>query len=116
MAKIYEEFMKKIEINRFLKGIIVHAKSTLGNCHDWLILVAYVSIDAYGQYKIGRHISYDIDGERFRFNEGRVMTWGSLDAYEFYEPSLEQKQIIIRFLKQRGYKFVPILNKLIKKQ
>jgi len=100
--------MKEIIIDEHTKGILVFAK---GNHSEWLILISNVRNGV-----INRHISYDIISDTFLFDNGKVHDWGITRGYSFYEPTLEQKQLIINKLKEYGYKFIPILNKVVRKK
>lgn len=99
--------MKEIIIDKHTKGILVFAKA---KDSKWLILISNVR-----NGEINRHISYDIIDDTFLFDGGEIRCWGNTRGYSFYEPTLEQKQLIINKLKEKGYKFIPILNKLVKK-
>ena len=99
--------MKEIFITENTKGILVFAKAKNS---EWLVLIANVHGNC-----IRRHISYDITSDTFCFDNGKIKDWGVTRGYSFYKPTLEQKQLIIDKLKENGYKFIPILNKLVKK-
>jgi len=107
--------MKKVEIDINTKGIVVFAKGR--NVYDdWLVMVTRVDKVGSGDLKIYGHIFYNISEEKWYFSDGdENYAWGNINHWDFFEPTIEQKQIIIGQLKKMGYKYVPILNKLIKK-
>ena len=114
---------KKMSMWVGLKGVIVYAKYQ-GNRSglDWIILVSSVEmIDTWPPSKkepylgIKRYLSYNVGFQSFLINE-IPQVWGQMDGYDFYEPTEEQKKIVIDELAKKGYKFVPVLNKLIKKK
>lgn len=107
---------KKIKLDLSSKGVLVCA-----NTRDktWLILISeFVYKDDLGgvTITINRHISYDVTEGIIYFEDGLPKRWGSISLISsFYEPTKEEKKFIAQELAKRGYKFVPILNKLIKK-
>jgi hypothetical protein len=110
--------MKKINIDRHTKGIIVYAKSNNVNYNDWLVLVSYVTNSMYthNELRFYGYIFYDCKRGTWFFYENEPRPWGDTGYWEFYEATNEQKQIIINELKRRGFKYVPILDKLIQKK
>ena len=40
----------------------------------------------------------------------------NISNWEFFEPTKEQKQKVVDALKEKGYKYVPVLNKIIYKR
>lgn len=107
---------RKVNININTKGIIVFAKGKNGFA-DWLVMVTRVDDVGLGNLKIYGHIFYNISDKIWYFSDGNEnYAWGQINNHwDFFEPTIEQKQIIIGELKKMGYKYVPILNKLIKK-
>lgn len=112
--------MKEINIDKHTKGIIVYAKSICANYSDWLVLVSYVtdSLYTHNELRFYGYVFYDCGRNRWFFYEHEPKPWGDTDTkhWELYEATNEQKQIIINELKHRGYKYVPILDKLIQKK
>ena len=111
--------MKKINIDKHTKGIIVYAKSNSINYNDWLVLVSDVTDSKYtpDELRLYGYIFYQYsERNKWYFCENEPEPWGDTGHWEFYEATNEQKQIIINELKHRGYKYVPILDKLIKKK
>ena len=105
--------MKRVEIDTNTKGIVLFAKGKDGYS-DWLVLVTRV--EDIGVLKIYGHIFYNISEKAWYFSGGdENYAWGNINHWDFFEPTIEQKQTIIGQLKKMGYKYVPILNKLIKK-
>ena len=99
------------------KGIIVYAKSNSGSYSDWLVLVSYVTDSLYtpNELRLYGYVFYDCKRGGWFFYENGPCPWGDTGHWEFYEATNGQKQIIIDELKRRGFKYVPILDKLIKK-
>lgn len=105
----------KVDISTNTRGVIVLAKGKDGRA-DWLVMVTRVDDVGSGVLKIYGYIFYNISKKEWYFSDGdENYAWGNIDHWDFFEPTIEQKQIIIGELKKMGYKYVPILNKLIKK-
>ena len=111
--------MKKVEIDINTKGIVVFAKGR-GDYDDWLVMVTKVEeVENIGSknFNVYGHIFYNITNDVWYFSSGdENYSWGHINHWDFYEPTKEQKQFIIDALKKRGYKYVPILNKIIYKR
>lgn len=108
--------MKRVDIDINTKGVILFAKGNHGYS-DWLVLTTRVEAIDSGLFRIFGHIFYSISDKRWYFSEGdENYSWGSTGSWDFYEPTNEQKQIIVDALTERGYKYVPILNKILKKK
>ena len=108
---------RTVNIDVNTKGIVVFAK---GKYHfaDWILLVTKVEdIGSPNGLRIYGHIFYNIDEDRWCFSSGdENYAWGNIKYWDFYEPTKEQIKLIVDALKRRGYKYVPLLNKLIKKK
>jgi len=106
---------RKVDININTRGIITFAKGK-GGYSDWLLLVTKVKAMEHGQLKIYGHIFYDVEYKEWYFSEGyEDYPWGRIDHWDFYEPTKEEIRLIVDKLKRYGYKYVPVLNKLMKK-
>ena len=107
----------KIEISENTKAIALKAIGDNGR-RNWLVLISHVKKsqhDGKQMFIIYRHISFNLTNhETFMnsYNDGR---WGNSIGYDFYTPTKEERMFIKNELKKRGFKFIPILNKLIKK-
>ena len=80
----------KIEISENTKAIALKAIGRGGTRDNWLILISHVKMSRQDDeeiFTVYRHISFNLSNHMFIKNE----------------------------LKKRGFKFIPILNKLIKK-
>ena len=107
---------KEIIISEGTKGILVYCNpKNLTPSHEWLVLISYVDKIAAHSLRIYRYMSYNITLNEIHFDAGYEATWGKGDGYEFYEPTEEEKKFIVSQLTKKGYKFVPILNKVIKR-
>ena len=106
--------MKRVEIDTNTKGIVLFAKGKDGYS-DWLVLVTRV--EYIGVLKIYGHIFYNISEKAWYFSGGdENYAWGNIDHWDFFEPTKEQKQKIVDALREKGYKYVPVLNKIIYKK
>lgn len=106
---------RTVNININTKGIVVFAKGK-SSYDDWILLVTKVQ-DSPNGLRIYGHIFYNIGEDKWYFSEGdENYAWGNIKYWDFYEPTKEQIRLIIDALKRRGYKYVPLLNKLIKKK
>ena len=107
---------RKVDIGIYTKGIVVFAKGKNGYS-DWILLVTKVEDRGSSDgLRIYGHIFYNINEERWYFSEGdENYLWGHIKYWDFYEPTKEEIRLIVDTLKKRGYKYVPLLNKLIKK-
>lgn len=107
---------KEIKINEGTKGILVYCKKEgLSSSLGWLVLIKNVRKDMH-ILRISRYMSYEIAEKRTHFDNGREGSWGAITGYKFYEPTMGEKKFIVNQLAKRGFKFVPILNKLIKRK
>lgn len=108
--------MKKINIDTKTKGIILFAKGK-GGYDDWLVLVTRVDELGSETFRIYGDIFHNITKNQWYFSNGyKNYTWGSTNHWDFFKPTKKQKQIIVDALRERGYKYVPILNKIIYKK
>lgn len=107
---------KKVDISTSTKGVIVFAKGRSGYS-DWLVMVTRVDDVGSGELKIYGHIFYKISVKQWYFSEGdENYAWGSTNHWNFFEPTKEQKQLLVDELRKRGYKYVPVLNKIMHKR
>ena len=107
---------KKVDISTSTRGVIVLAKGR-SDYGDWLVMVTRVDDVGSGVLKIYGHIFYSITEKVWYFSNGdENYAWGSIGHWEFFEPTKEQKQKIVDALKEKGYKYVPVLNKIIYKR
>ena len=107
---------KEININEGTKGILVYCKKEeLPSSFGWLVLIKNVRKDGH-ILRISRYISYEKSEKRTHFDNGHEASWGAITGYKFYEPTRDEKKFIVNQLTKRGFKFVPILNKLIRRK
>lgn len=107
---------KKVDISTSTRGVIVLAKGR-GDYGDWLVMVTRVDNVGSGDLKIYGHIFYSITEKVWYFSDGdENYAWGNINHWDFFEPTIEQKQKIVDALKEKGYKYVPVLNKIIYKR
>ena len=106
----------KVDISTSTRGVIVLAKGR-SDYGDWLVMVTRVDDVGSGNLKIYGHIFYNISENKWYFSEGdENYAWGSINHWDFFEPTKEQKQKIVDALREKGYKYVPVLNKIIYKR
>ena len=104
-----------IAVYEGMKPTMLFAKGSNGY-GDWLILTSEVE-KIYESLHINCFICISVTkGFGVFFNEDGKQGWGDADdCWIFYTPTNEEKQQIVKALTQRGYKFVSVLNKLVKK-
>lgn len=115
--------MKEIIIYENMKPCIVYAKakSIVNGYSDWLVFISKVEKEDYRSYLHIKHficmtLSKDKHKHEVYFHEDGERGWGHADLnWNFYIPSEEQKQTLIKELAKKGYKYVSALNKLVKK-
>ena len=102
---------EKIEITEDLKGVLVHTHNKEFKT-EWLVL-----IDEIKGKNILRHISYCINTKEWHFDFGASSSIWSYRCQhiEFYKSTDEEKRFVAKKLASFGYKFIPILNKIVKK-
>ena len=106
--------MNEIQITKNTKGILVYVVDKLVDDYKWLVLIS--SVSKWGDYHyIRRYISYSIKQNEWHFNNGISIWWGSSEDCAFFEPTDDQKRLVAKKLASLGYKFIPILNKIVKK-
>lgn len=112
--------MKETIIYENMKPCIVYAKAIGGGYSDWLVFIS--KSEKEGNYST-LHINYFIcmtvgkDKNEVYFHENGEGGWGYADLnWKFYIPSKEQKQTLIKEMANKwGYKYISVLNKLVKK-
>ena len=106
----------KVDISTSTRGVIVLAKGR-SDYGDWLVMVTRVDDVGSGVLKIYGHIFYSITEKVWYFSNGdENYAWGNTCNWDFFEPTKEQKQKIVDALREKGYKYVPVLNKIIYKR
>lgn len=110
--------MEEVNVHEGLKGVILYAKPEYddGARQDWLILVENVNHESYrpNDLHISRHVSYGLKDGAFYCGE-IPGNWGFTNGFKFYLPTEKQKIEFIKKIAKEGYKYIPILNKLVKK-
>ena len=110
--------MKEIIIYENMKPCIVYAKAIGGGYSDWLVFISKVEKEDYSSYL---HIKHFIcmavkDKHDVYFHKDGEGGWGHADLnWNFHIPSEKQKQALIKEMAKRGYKYISVLNKLVKK-
>ena len=110
--------MEEVNVHEGLKGVILYAKPeyNVEPKQDWLILVENVNRENYrsSDLHISRHVSYGLKDGVFYCGE-IPGNWGFTNGFKFYLPTEKQKMEFIKKIAKKGYKYIPILNKLVKK-
>lgn len=111
--------MKEIIIYENMKPCIVYAKAIGGGYSDWLVFISKVEKEDYRPYlHIKNFICMAVgkDKHDVYFHEDGEVGWGYANLnWNFYIPSEKQKQTLIKEMAKMGYKYISILNKLVKK-
>jgi hypothetical protein len=112
--------MKEIIINENMKPCIVYAKAMGGMYSDWLVFISKVEKENYRSYPHIKHficMTVGKDKDEVYFHEDGEVGWGYANNlnWNFYIPSEKQKQTLIKEMANMGYKYVSVLDKLVKK-
>jgi hypothetical protein len=110
--------MKEIIVYENMKPCIVYAKAIVSGYYDWLVFVSKVEKDDYRSPHIKNFFCMMIDEYKHQvyFHEDGEGGWGRVNSgWKFYTPTKEQKQTLIKEMAKRGYKYVSVLNRLVKK-
>ena len=104
---------KIIIINEHIKGRLVYAERKTCKESRWLVLIKEVSNGKC----IERIISYNYELNAWLFSKGEADVWSKTAFfYDFYEPTEEEIKMVVNKLAEYGFKFIPILNQVIKKR
>ena len=109
--------MKDIIISENMKPCIVYAKAIGGGYSDWLVFISKVEKEDYYPYlHINNFICMRVDKNEIYFHEDGEGGWGHANLnWIFHIPSKKQKQTLIKEMAKMGYKYISVLNKLVKK-
>ena len=104
-----------ITIYEGMKPTMLYAKGGKGY-GDWLMLTSEVAKRGENLH-INCFVCISVnEGFGIFFGEDGKQGWGDADdRWTFYIPTDEEKQKIVNVLTGKGYKFVSVLNKLVKK-
>lgn len=114
---VYEN-MKPCIVYENMKPCIVYAKAIVSGYSDWLVFVSKVEKDDYRSPHIKNFICMTVgkDKHEVYFHKDGEGGWGRVDSkWKFYTPTKEQKQTLIKEMANKGYKYVSVLNRLVKK-
>ena len=101
--------MKPIYIDKNTRGVLVHAVPKSSLDIEWIVLIHSIRENLC----IRRHVSYCLLTGECYIGE-TPGEWGYMYKYDFYEPTEDDFEIIKNIMKQKGYRFIKILNKLKK--
>lgn len=108
--------MKELRITEGLKGIIIFAKNKAQPSSDWLVLVSAVrKHDEIEDLCVDYFFCLDTDFNSVYFSEEGNLPWAFCSHFNFYQPTKEQKIVLLKELARMGYKYVSALGKLVKK-
>ena len=107
------EGREEVIIQPGMHGIILYAECKHPDEYhgDWIILIADVRV-LNGALTIFRHASHNINKGEGGADPYQV-NWGLPEYYRFYKTTKEEKKIIMDKIKERGFRYVKIINKLI---
>lgn len=111
--------MEEVNVHEDLKGVILYAKPEYDDevKQDWLILVESIKRERHfrsNDLHIYRHASYGLRNGVFYCGE-IPGNWGFANGFKFYLPTEKQKIEFIKKIAKEGYKYISVLNKLVKK-
>ena len=110
--------MEEVNVHEGLKGVILYAKPEyeVEGRQEWLILVESIKRERYrpNDLHISRHASYGLKNGVFYCGE-IPGNWGFTNGFKFYLPTEKQKIEFIKKIAKEGYKYISVLNKLVKK-
>ena len=111
--------MEEVNVHEGLKGVILYAKPdyNVETRQDWLILVESIKCEKHfrsNDLHIYRHASYGLRNGVFYCGE-IPGNWGFANGFKFYLPTEKQKIEFIKKIAKEGYKYISVLNKLVKK-
>ena len=106
------EGKKEIQIDKNIKGKIVHLDLSDGTY--WIVFISHIE-----ENRIMRHASiYNFGKGKFghwEYISEYPENWGSWEGCKIYEATEEEKQRIKDLIKNRGFRYAKVLNKLIKR-
>ena len=101
--------MEEIFIDGNTKNVALYVDAVSYNS-KWLILVSNVC-----ENKINYFFCMDINSGTIYCDVNGDKPWGNIMNNKFYLADKKQKLEMVNELRKRGYKYVPVLNKLVKK-
>ena len=106
-----------VQIKEDTKGKIVHIED-FPNGTYWIVFISHIEQREHGPI-ILRHASIYNFGkgkfERWEYISENPENWGSYNGCRIYEATEEEKQRIKDLIKNRGFKYAKVVNKLIKR-
>lgn len=110
-----EQRQEIVELTPNTKGIIYVKRLIKEELRfDWILLISSISEEG----NLYRYASYNIDLDKFFLDITGTMFWGYVKNrtdIKFYYATEEEKNIIKEKLKENGYKYIKIMNKIIKR-
>ena len=112
--------MEEVNVHEGLKGVILYAKPEyeVEVRQEWLILVESIKrercYNRASDLHIYRYASYGLKNGVFYCGE-IPGNWGFANGFKFYLPTEKQKIEFIKKIAKEGYKYISVLNKLVKK-
>ena len=113
--------MKEIIIYENMKPCIVYAEAIGGGYSDWLVFISKAEKEGncsslHVKYFICMTLGKDKHKHEVYFHEDGEGGWGHANLnWIFHIPSEKQKQTLIKEMAKMGYKYISVLNKLVKK-
>ena len=104
-----------VELTPNTKGIIYVKRLIKEELrYDWILLISNISKEG----ELYRYASYNIDLDMFSLDITGTMFWGYVKNrtdIKFYYATEKEKNMIKEKLKENGYKYIKIINKVIKR-
>ena len=111
------EGKKEIQIDKSTKGKIVHI-DFLTDTTYWIVFISHIEQREHSTV-ILRHASIYNFGEgnfeHWEYISEKPEKWGPYVGCKIYEATEEEKQRIKDLIKNRGFRYAKVLNKLIKR-
>lgn len=111
--------MEEITISENVSGLLLYAVPKQGQSTyvgEWLVLVSKVEKNEMLHcYHFNYFFCVDLSNVRAYISVDGERGWGFTDNYTFYKPTEEQKKRVVKDIRNRGYKYISSLKKLVKK-
>lgn len=111
--------MEEITINENVSGLLLYAvpkQEYSTYLREWLVLVSEVEkSEIYDCYRFNYFFYVDLNNGRADISVNGEDSWGFTDEYTFYKPTEEQRKRVVKGMRNRGYKYISSLKKLVKK-
>jgi hypothetical protein len=111
--------MEEITISENVSGLLLYAVPKQGQSTylgEWLVLVSKVEKNEMLHcYHFNYFFCVDLSNGRTCISVDGEGGWGFTDKYTFYKPNEEQRKRVVKGMRNRGYKYISSLKKIVKK-